>query len=107
METLLDQIRAAAAPDASAEARSVGATACRAILAALETTPGQPLAQAPQVATPIAQVIGSMRGVPIDQLLDLAIHRLRAALPAGADVPAAQKPKIQLVPLPGIAGSKP
>jgi len=57
----------------------------RAILAALERHTGQSLA-APAVVPmsgPRSQACLALRGVPPDQLLDLAIQRLRAALPAG------------------------
>lgn len=99
METVIESIRAAVAPDASAEAKAAGVTACRAILAALEATQGQ--AFAPVVpASPVAAVVGALRGVPPEQLLDLAIAKLRAALPAGADVAPVRPIKIELVPVP-------
>ena len=88
MDQLIETIRAAIAPDASAEARAAGAQACRTILAALDAASGQPLAAAsPIPASPIASIVGALRGVPPDQLLDLAIAKLRAALPAGTEVP--------------------
>lgn len=88
MDNVIDSIRAAIAGDATPEAKAAGATACRAILAALEGTPGQPLA-APITIPPAAQIasaVSALRGVPAEQLLDLAIARLRAALPAGTEV---------------------
>lgn len=107
MENLIDSIRSALASDASTETRAGGAAACRTILAALESAPGQPMAAA-AVMTPdaskIADAVAMLRGVPADQLLDLAITRLRAALPAGVDVPAAQPLKFQLVPIAPTAG---
>jgi hypothetical protein len=106
MENVIDSIRAAIASDASPEAKAAGATACRAILTALESTPGQPLATpaiVPLGGSQIASVVSALRGVPPDQLLDLAIQRLRAALPAGVDVPAAQPLKFQLIPTTQLA----
>lgn len=110
MENLIDSIRASVAPDATSEARATGAAACRTIIAALESVPGQPIAAA-AVMTPdaskIANAVAMLRGVPADQLLDLAIARLRAALPAGAEVPAAQPLKFHLVPIaPGASTRK-
>ena len=72
------------APDATPETRAVAATAYRSILAALEP---RPAAAPPPSVPPIASIVSALRGVPPDQLLDLAIAKLRAALPAGADVP--------------------
>jgi hypothetical protein len=102
MENVIDSIRAAIATDATPEAKAAGATACRAILAALEATPGQPLAPVvvPFNGSQIAGVVSALRGVPPDQLLDLAIQRLRAALPAGVEVPPAPPLKFNIVPVP-------
>lgn len=77
MEQLLESIRAAVADNASAEQKSAGAQACRAILAALEAEAGRPLAFA---APPPPS---SLSGIDPTQALDLLIGRLRAALPAG------------------------
>ena len=101
MEGVIESIRAALASDASPEAKAAGATACRAILAALEGTVSQ-LPAAPAVvplgASQLASVVSALRGVPPDQLLELAIQRLRAALPAGAEVPSAQPLRFQIIP---------
>lgn len=102
MENLIESIRAALAPDAIAEAKLAGASACRTILAALEGTPGQPLAApavVPMSGSQIAGMVSALRGVPPDQLLDLAIQRLRAALPAGVEVPRAQPLKFHIIPV--------
>lgn len=85
IDQLLDALRAAAGTDATPEARNAGAAACRAILAQLEP----PVAPVPKVAldpAAIAQAVAALRGVPPDQLLDLAIAKLRAALPAGTEI---------------------
>ena len=100
MDNLIDAIRAASQSDASPEARAAGAAACRTILTALERGAGQPLAAAaPAPPSPVAAMVGALRGVPPDQLLELAIARLRAALPAGTDVPAVTPLKFSLVPI--------
>ena len=96
MDQLIEAIRNATATDATDEVRAAGAFACRTILTALEAKPGESLA--PPIATtvpdsPIAAVVAGLRGVPVDQLLDLAIAKLRTMVPA--DV-AAQAPKISI-----------
>lgn len=105
METLLEAIRTAIASDASEQARAAGANACRTILTALEAKPGEPMAvaSAADASSPVAQianVLGALRGVPTEQLLDLAISRLRAALPAGTDPPRVAPVKFHVVQLP-------
>ncbi len=100
MDELLESIRIAVAVDASPQDRGTGASACRTILAALEATPGQPLAAMPINASQIASVVGALRGVPPDQLLDLAIARLRAALPTDAQLPRVEPLKFHIIPLP-------
>ena len=101
MENLIESIRSAVAPEATSETRQAGASACRTILAALESVPGQPLVATAVVqpnATNIASVVATLRGVPADALLDLAIAKLRAALPAGAEVPHVQPLRFQIIP---------
>ena len=100
MHDLIESIRTALAAEASAEQRAAGVAACRTILRALDATPGEPLTAEPTNASPLAAILGALRGVPPDQLLDLAIAKLRAALPADAQVPRAVPLKFQLVPLP-------
>ena len=120
METLLESIRVAIANDASDDARAAGVQACRTILTALDAKPGDVMALAtvPAVgnagnpaenpspidaSSPTAQIanmLGALRGVPAEQLLDLAIARLRAALPAGAEPPRAAPVKFQIIQLP-------
>jgi hypothetical protein len=114
MENLIETIRAAAGPDATDEVRTAGAQACRTLLTALEAKDGEPLASspsapesalvAPSVPAPsphaaVHAIASVLRGMTPDQLLDLAISRLRAALPAGADVPRSQAVNFHLVPL--------
>ena len=113
MEPLLEAIRAAVSPNTSHEARVAGASACRTILAALESIPGQPVAAAaviqPSLQANIANVVGALRSLPADALLDLAVAKLRAALPMGVVVPQAVPIKFQIIPdalLETLAGGK-
>jgi hypothetical protein len=100
MDELLETIRGALAPDADGATKAAGIAACRSILNALE-----PVA-APQAPPPlpIANLVTALRGVPPDQLLDLAIARLRAALPAGTTIPAVQPMKFHVIPIPPLGG---
>src|SRR5262245_58910396 len=89
MDHVIETIRAALVPGAGPAERAAGVSACRTVLAALEATPGQPMHATPSAppSSPIATVIGALRNVPGDQLLDLIIARLRAALPSDTTVP--------------------
>jgi len=102
MDALIDTIRSSVAADATDEARAAGAQACRTILAALETPVGAPLAISPPATTlpPAAQMLATLRGVPAEQLLDLAIAHLRAKLPADAAAPMVEPLKFHIIQLP-------
>lgn len=102
MEALLETIRLATANDATDEVRAAGATACRTILIALDAKPGDPLLPptAPVVPdSPIAAVVAGLRGVPVDQLLDLAIAKLRTLVPADV-TPIAPRMSIPMIQVP-------
>ena len=94
MTELLEAIRLADVEGASDEARAAGAAACRTILAALDAQTGEPM-----TAPPIAAAVAAFRGMSPEQLLDLAIARLKAALPPSAQAPEQQGPKFNLVPV--------
>jgi hypothetical protein len=68
--------------------------------------PGMPAAPmmptAPVMPTPIATAARALRQLPPDQLLELALQRLRAALPAGTTVPTPKGIQFQLVPIPSM-----
>lgn len=112
METNIDLIRIALAEGATTEARENGANACRAVLATLESQPAPPT-PAPRVDQPlvppsagprldpaqIASLATTIRGVPMEQLLDLAIAKLRTMTPR-ASVPVAPAFSIPFVPVP-------
>jgi hypothetical protein len=101
VEQLITALRAALAPDATPELRAAGAAGCRAILAALgEPAALQPIAPIAPNMQALASTLAALRGVPAEQLLDLAITKLRAAVPAGVDVPAVTPLKFHLVPMP-------
>ena len=106
MDTLIDAIRSAVVDGASAEARASGVQACRMILTALEAKQGEPLAATPAPAptTPVHAVIAALRNVPPDQLLDLAIEKLKAALPQGATPSTAAFVRFPIVPIGSIGG---
>jgi hypothetical protein len=76
MTDLLDCIRIALAEGATPEQKQAGAAACCAAYAALSPPPGVPISvpHAPRT------------GVDVDQMLDVAIAKLRTMLPADADV---------------------
>jgi hypothetical protein len=59
--------------------------------------PGMPTP--PMPTSPIAMAARALRQLPPDQLLDLVLQRLRAALPAGASVPTPKAIQFQLVPV--------
>ena len=110
MDTLIESIRAAMSADANDETRAAGAQACRTILATLEAKPGEPLtmgapassagADPSSPAAQIAQMVAALRGLPADQLLDLAIARMRAALPSGIEAPRVEPLRFHIVQLP-------
>ncbi len=98
MEAIIDAIRAALATDATPEVRAAGAAACRSVLAFLEPpTPPPPPALDP---ASLPSVIASLRGASPDQLLDLAIAKLRTLVPTDAQpVVGVRKLDIPLVPV--------
>lgn len=100
MDELIESIRMAVAAESSPEARAAGANACRTILTALEAVAGQPMGLPVSTPSPVAAAVAMLRGVPPDQLLDLAIARLRAALPAGVDAPSVEPLKFHIITLP-------
>ena len=103
MENLIDAIRAATADNATPEARAAGAQACRTILTALEAKLGQPLATAPAPSNTAQAIIAALRDTPPDQLIDLAIAKLRALVPAQPET--VQVVRIPLVPI-SVKGDK-
>ncbi len=92
METFIETIRAATSADATSEARASGIAACRAIMSALGVN--EPIAT-PREPGPIANAVAALlRTTPPDQLLDMAIAKLRSLVPD--DGKAAQPPMFRL-----------
>lgn len=130
MENLIEAIRIALRDDAEPNARRAGLVACRELLTVLETATADepaastaPLPSAPPLDLPaapvsnappappfdpaaIATVVASLGKLPPEQLLDLAIARLRAALPPNASIPAPQPLRFHIVPLHPLGRSK-
>lgn len=95
MNPLLEPLEHALAADASTDMKQAGATACRAILAALEAEPGKPITVAgvpPRPVSPLA-------GLNSDQIFDAVIARLRTMVDANAKDGATPAPKNVGVPL--------
>jgi hypothetical protein len=100
VEAMLVAIRGAFTADATDDARRAGAAACHALLAALQpNAPAQPNAAVQLNAAAVAQAVSALRGVPAEQLLDLAIAKLRTALPAGVEPPAVKPLNFHFVPI--------
>jgi hypothetical protein len=97
---VVDAIRASIAPGASAEERAAGAAACRALAAKLDPAGApQPPIIAPEL---VQQLVGVLRTMDIDQVLDIAIAKLgtvgsKQGAPA---LPAARPFAIRMVPVP-------
>lgn len=54
----------------------------------------------------IAALVSSLGTLPPEQLLDLAIARLRAALPPGTAIPSPSPLKFQLIPIQHLRGAR-
>ena len=106
LDDLIAAIRTAVAPGASAEARAVGATACGAILTALEAKAGQPLAAAPLAATlatsPLAAILTQLAAMPREQMLEFITSFLRSKLPPGTQPPVTAGPRFHLIQIPQV-----
>ena len=99
---LLDTLRRGLVSDADEPARDAARAACRRLALALDLPPGALVAgamPATPTTSPVAAIVDTLRKLPPDKLLDLAIQRLRAALPAGAPVVAPEPVRFQLVPV--------
>ena len=106
LDDLIASIRTAVAPSASAEVRAVGATACRAILTALEAKAGQPLAAAPPAATPVtsplAAMLSQLAAMPREQMLEFITSFLRSKLPPGTQTQVTAGPRFHLIQIPQV-----
>jgi hypothetical protein len=122
--SMLELIAGGLAPDADevtrARARQVWAQLAQSIPTAAAVTPTATATTATQVmpampmlptvpspSSPIVMAARALREMPSEQLLDVVLQRLRAALPAGATVPASKGIQFQLVPVaPPSPGSR-
>jgi hypothetical protein len=106
LDDLVASIRASVAPGVSAEARAIGATACRAILTALETQPGQPLAaappSAPAPASSLAGMLSQLAAMPREQLLGFLRDKFPAAPPSSRPTRPTAGPRFHLIQLPQL-----
>jgi hypothetical protein len=121
-QALLELIGRGLAPDADDStrdaARDLWAQFAHTIATAAPVTPTAPVMPAapvmsaavmptlPLPTSPIAMAARTLRQLPPDQLLDLALQRLRAALPPGATVPAPKGIQFQLVPVTAPPGAR-
>ena len=100
MDAAMQTISRALATDASPEARRDGVAACRAVLAVLEPNARDAVKPPAPPAPHVAALLAALRGMPMEQILDLAIARLRATLPAGTDVAPVASLKLPIIPIP-------
>ncbi len=113
IDNVLTVIRRGLAPDADAAAQAMARDIC----ARIAQLPPQPVAvalpTAPQPSSfgigaaiprmpesPLTTATRALRELPPEQLLDMVLQRLRAALPTGAAVPAPKGIQFPLVPMP-------
>lgn len=123
-EALLEILRRGLVPSADASAQAMARDVCARILLVLSppsSTPAAPFVPlapvsptagfvpsvvAPAPTSPLAAMVGTLRNLPPEQLLDMAIQRLRAALPAGATVAEPKGIQFQLVPVTSPGGKR-
>lgn len=88
-DELVSAIRAALAPDASSEARTSAAHACRAILRGLDPAPSRNAAPSTSTAsvlagTPLGNALNAISSIPREQVLGFLVTGLRAVLSQNA-----------------------
>ena len=93
IDDLVSSIRSALGPDASSEARSSAANACRTILRGLEPAamrngaPAASPASSPAsmlAGTPLGTALGALSSIPREQVLQFVVGGLRAFLSPSA-----------------------
>ena len=101
IESLIHSVRHGVAPEATEEARRDGANACRTLLAALDAKHGEALVPAPVLpaaSNGVQAIVSLLRSAPPDQLLDLAIAKLRTLVPPAEQTTVRAFP-IRIVPV--------
>ena len=107
MENYAETIQTALASEASTEARAAGAAACRSVLATLDPTPPQESAS-PVPANVMPQLLAMLGKMDLNQILDVAIERLRAvnsAQPNAKPIEPVRALSFHLVPIPPVTQS--
>lgn len=114
-DVLLDAIRRGVTANADEPARAAARDACRAIAIALGAAPIEPSTttrsepergagtgeRTPVAGSPVKAIVDTLKKLSPDQLLDLAIQRLRVALPSDSAAVAPSEPvRFQLVQIP-------
>lgn len=102
MDNTVETIRAALASDATEDARSAGVAACQAVLSTLSPSPATP---SPAIADAMPQLLAMMGKIDLNQLLDVAIERLRTLNAAKPGSPMPEPPRglaFSLVPIPPV-----
>jgi hypothetical protein len=110
LDRLISSIRASVAPGVSAEMRSAGAAACRALLTALEAQVGQPLmpgapATLATPATPaatLASLLTQLASMPREQILEFLRNRFPAGAPPSGPISRITGPRFHLIQLPPV-----
>lgn len=109
LAAMIASIRSAVAPNASPQARTAGASACRSILTVLDAKPGQPLIAAPPAPTqpqsPLASLLSQpgllpqLAAMSREQLIDL-LRKVTGAAAPQAQSPANGAPRFHLIQIP-------
>jgi hypothetical protein len=108
LAVMITSIRSAVVPNASPQARTAGASACRSILTVLEAKPGQPLIAAPPAPTQPQSPLASLLSLPgltqlaamsREQLLDL-LRKVTGAAAPQPQSPANGGPRFHLIQIP-------
>jgi hypothetical protein len=108
---MIASIHAAVSRGATAEARAVGATACRTILTVLEARPGQPLAASQPAMLPASPtsplasllsqpgLLSKLAAMSRDELINL-LKQITGTMPVRAPTPTAGAPRFHLIEIP-------
>jgi len=111
LAVMIASIRSAVIPNASPQARTAGASACRSILTVLEAKPGQPLTAAPPAPTqPQSSLAGllsqpgllaQLAAMSREQLLDL-LRKVTGAASPQPQSPVNGAPRFHLIQIPQV-----